>query len=100
MIKRRVDLGPSSMNRVIFYEDIISRITSKLTPYSCLEVLKYVAEDRNAALQGPDKEKRAKYKLRDSFYIRDVLADMGWMMQVLRRKFNGTLPPDYECCQL
>ena len=124
-LKRRVDLGESGINRVLFYEKIIRKIlrtqpareaamnettqsflkvvdakhqslepTIQLNPKTCLEILKYVAEVRNAALTG-EEESRGEYKLRESYFERDVNADLGWMMRVIKRFFNGSLPEEF-----
>ena len=129
-LNRRVDLGESGIKRVLFYENIIRKVLKtleapevpikestqacskrvsakhqspeppiKLTPKSCLEVLKYVAEVRNAALTG-EEESRGDYKLRESYFARDVNADLGWMMRVIKRLFNGKLPSEFKGCQL
>ena len=105
MLKREADLSVSATKRIKFYEAIIAKVTkelyppNKLNPDSCLKVLKYVSEVRNAALQGPEVS-RAKYQLRESFFIRGVTVDLEWMMRVIKRRFKGKLPPAYKCCQL
>ena len=129
-IKRRVDLGDSGIKRVLFYETIIRKVlrslpeleagmkeTSQsflkgvddkhqsllppieLNPKSCLEILKYVAEVRNAALTG-EEESRGEYMLRGSYFERDVNADLAWMMRVIKRFFNGSLPDEFKGCEL
>ena len=129
-LKRRVDLGESGINRVLFYEKIIRKILRtqpareaamnettqsflkvvdakhqsieppiQLNPKTCLEILKYVAEVRNAALTG-EEESRGEYKLRESYFERDINADLGWMMRVIKRFFNGTLPEEFKGSQL
>ena len=105
MLKREADLSVSAAKRILFYEAIIAKVTkeldppNELNPHSCLKVLKYVSEVRNAAQQGPEIS-RAKYQQRESFFIRDVNADLEWMMRVIKRRYNGKLPPAYKCCQL
>ena len=92
------------------YERILSQQVKETTDYSpasVLKMLKFVCEERNAALQNADREK-AKYRLRDSYYERDVVADMKGFMRAIKRKLGvslesttgGSLPPGYEGCLL
>ena len=46
------------------------------------------------------RERNAKYQLRDSFYVRNILADIRGFMRAIKRPFGGTLPDEYKGCQL
>ena len=63
-------------------------------------MLKFVCEERNAAMQRTDKEDLAKWYIRDSYYQRNVLADMKGFMRVIKRKLGGTLSDEYKECAL
>ena len=108
--KRYVDLCASSRSKLLMYERILSQQVKETTDYSpasVLKMLKFVCEERNAALQDADRE-RAKYRIRDSYYQRDVIADMkGFMRAInctlvvsLESTTGGSLPAGYEGCLL
>ena len=53
MMKRRPDLSPSSLRKLNYFDGIIDSKTDKITPNSCLYLLKYFSEERNAAVHRP-----------------------------------------------
>ena len=53
MMKRSPDLSLSSIRKLNYYNAIIDSKSDKITPDSCLRLLKYFSEERNAALHGP-----------------------------------------------
>ena len=104
--KRRADLSESSRRKLIMFENIIANIMNEtspksleMTPELCMKILKFACEVRNKAVH-ESMERTAKYQLRDSFYARDVLADIRGFMRAIKRPFGGTLPDEYKCCQL
>ena len=104
--KRRADLSESSRRKLIMFENIIANIinetspkSSEMTPELCMKILKFACELRNKAVAG-SLERTAKYRLGDSFYVRDVLADIQGFMRAIKRTFGGTLPDEYKGCQL
>ena len=99
-LKRRVDLGVSSTKSFNYYEEIIASKTKELTPQSCLMVLKYAAEERNKALQGAKRKSTGEFRLGDSYFKRNVSDDLSWFMRVFKRNFDGTLPPEFKCCEM
>lgn len=52
-ITRRADLSLSARRKLNYFDAIIDSKTDKITPKSCLELLKYFCEERNAAVHGP-----------------------------------------------
>ena len=59
--KRYVDLSTSSGSKLNMYEKILEDKKFKVyTPASVLKMLKFVCEERNAAVQKTDKEDIAK----------------------------------------
>lgn len=97
-MKRRADLSPSTKKKLLAYEAIIEAKTNNMTPESCLKLLKFFSEERNAALHDPH-IKDAKYQLRESFYLRNVNADLRWLMRAIKRRLGGELPPNYAGCK-
>ena len=104
--KRRADLSKSSRRKLIMFENIIKNIMNEtspksleMTPELCMKILKFACEVRNKAVHG-SLERTAKYQLRDSFYARDVRADIRGFMRAIKRPFGGTLPGEYKGCQL
>ena len=105
-LKRRADLSESSTRKLIMFENIIANIMNEtspnsleMTPELCMKILKFACEVRNKAVHG-SLERTAKYQLRDSFYVRDALADIRGLMRAIKRPFGGTLPDEYKGCQL
>ena len=70
-----------------------------MTPKLCMKILKHVCEVRNKALQGTEIKFR-KYRVRESYYERDVLADIRGLMLAIKRPFGGELPNEYKGCIL
>ena len=97
-MKRRADSTPSTKKKLLCYEAIIAAKTKDMTPESCLKLLKFFCKERNAALYDPHM-KDVKYQLRESFYLRNVNADLGWLMRAIKRHFGGELPPNYTGCK-
>lgn len=52
-ITRRADLSQSARRKLNHFDAIIDSKTDKITPESCLKLLKYCSEERNAAVHGP-----------------------------------------------
>ena len=98
--KRYVDLSTSSRSKLNMYEKILEDKLKVYTPASVLKMLKFVCEERNAAVQKTDKEDLAKWYIRDSYYQRNVIADMKGFMRTIKRNFGGTLPDEYNECAL
>ena len=98
MIKRRADLSLSAIRKLVSYEAMVDEKIYDMTPDSCLKLLKYFCEERNAAVHGPMIED-AKYKLRESYYIRNVSADISVLMRTIKRRFGGKLPREYAGCK-
>ena len=98
--KRYVDLSTSSRSKLNMYEKILEDKLKVYTPASVLKMLKYVCEERNAAVQKTDKEDLAKWYIRDSYYQRNVIADMKGFMRTIKRNLGGTLADEYNECTL
>ena len=98
--KRYVDLSTSSRSKLNMYEEVLEEKFTVYTPASVLKMLKFVCEERNAAMQRTDKEDLAKWYIRDSYYQRNVLADMKGFMRAIKRKLGGTLSDEYKECAL
>ena len=80
-LKRRADLSDSSRRKLKMFEEIIAKILEetspnqrKMSPALCMKILKYACEVRNKALQGT-MVRSAKYRIRESYYKRDAIAD-------------------------
>ena len=52
-MKRSPDLSSSAQRKLNYFDAIIDSKTNKITPDSCLNLLKYFSEERNAAVHGP-----------------------------------------------
>ena len=74
--KRDVDLSTSSRSKLNMYDKILQDKLKVYTPASVLKMLKFVCEERNAAVQTTDKEDLAKWYTGDSYYLRNVITDM------------------------
>ena len=98
--KRYVDLSTSSRSKLNMYDKILQDKLKVYTPASVLKMLKFVCEERNAAVQTTDKEDLAKWYIRDSYYQRNVIADMKGFMRTIKRNLGGTLPDEYNECAL
>ena len=70
-----------------------------MTPALCMKILKHACEVRNKALQGT-LVRTGKYHIRQSYYIRDALADIRWFMRAIKRRMGGELTKEYKGCQL
>ena len=102
----REDLSESYTRKLIRYESIIANIIEEaapirkeMTPKLCMKILKYACEVRNKALQGTN-VKTGKYRVGESYYIRDALSDIKWFMRTIKRQLGGEFPDEYKCCQL
>ena len=66
-----------------------------MTPKLCMKILKHVCEVRHKAFQGTEIKFR-KYRVRESYYERDVLADIRGLMRAIKRPFGCELPNEYK----
>ena len=64
-----------------------------------MTMLKQICEVRNKALESADNPKAA-YCVNNSFFERNVNADLTLFMRSIKRKFKGELPREYHECQL
>ena len=97
--KRWVDLSESAIKKHLRCKAYLDKVAKVYTPESCLQMMKKVCEVRNKALQKHDKE-LAKYCIGDTYYKRDVTADIAIFMQYIRRQFNGKFPKDQDFSKL
>ena len=96
--KRRVDLSWSAKDKLLRCEKFLEKISTEYTPETCLKMLKKVCEERNKALQGHTKD-FAEYHIGDTYYARNVKADLSLFMRCIRRKI-GKLTPEFSACEL
>ena len=62
-----MDLSTSSRSKLNMYEEVLEEKFTVYNPASVLKMLKFVCEERNAAMQRTDKEDLAKWYIRDSY---------------------------------
>ena len=105
-MKQRADLSVSSYRKLMMFDEIITNILDetstnkkKMTPTMWMKILKYICEIRNKALQGT-MLRCDKFKIKESYFIRDALADIRWIMRAIKRQMGGELTMEYKGCQL
>ena len=94
-----MDLSESAVKKHLRCKAYLDQVSKVYTPESCLEMMKKVCEVRNKALQKHDKQ-LAKYCIGDTYYRRNVKADIAIFMQYIKRELNGEFPKDQDFSKL